>query len=240
MSILNVNQIQPVGSGQTVTISAANITASSSTISASSFVGGVTVTSGNLSGISTIGVTTAYIENLAGVGAGTSIQVSSGSKLVGLATGSVYAPGTILQVSSSLASGKNSTSDTTYTTLASSSDITTTVLNSKILVSITCTYGNDTTGGTGNSFINLMRTADGTDTVLLNPMANRQSNATSYMSDFFSITYLDTPNQPVGTAISYSVQARRVDGTSIPFIGGRATDTAYAAGTRFILSEVAP
>ena len=149
-------------------------------------------------------------------------------------------PGTIIQVTSSLAAGKQSTSSTTYTTLASSSNITTTVLNSKILVSIHCAYGNDTTGGTGNSFINLMRTAGGTDTVLLNPMANRQSNATSYMSDFFSITYLDTPNQPAGTAISYSVQARRVDGTPIPFIGGRATDTAYAAGTRFTLSEVAP
>ena len=50
MSILNVNQIQPVGSGQTVTISAANITASSSTITASSFVGssGLNVTSGSV------------------------------------------------------------------------------------------------------------------------------------------------------------------------------------------------
>jgi len=57
MSILNVNQIQPVGSGQTVTISAANITASSSTITASSFVGGVTVTSGNLTGISSVSTT---------------------------------------------------------------------------------------------------------------------------------------------------------------------------------------
>ena len=50
MSILNVNQIQPVGSGQTVTISAANITASSSTISASSFVGPLT---GNVTSSST-------------------------------------------------------------------------------------------------------------------------------------------------------------------------------------------
>ena len=149
-------------------------------------------------------------------------------------------PGTIIQTTSSHAHSKQSTSSTTYTTLASSSDITTTVLNSKILVSITCTYGNDTSGGTGNSFINLMRTADGTDTVLIDPMANRQQNAASYMSDFFSITYLDTPNQPVGTVISYSVQARRVDGTSIPFIGGRATDTAYDAGTTFVISEVAP
>lgn len=35
MSILNVNQIQPVGSGQTITISASDITASSATITAS-------------------------------------------------------------------------------------------------------------------------------------------------------------------------------------------------------------
>jgi len=53
MSILNVNQIQPVGSGQTVTISAANIIASSSTITASS----ITATSGNLTGISSVSTT---------------------------------------------------------------------------------------------------------------------------------------------------------------------------------------
>ena len=53
MSILNVNQIQPVGSGQTVTISAANITASSSAITASS----ITATSGTLSGISSVSTT---------------------------------------------------------------------------------------------------------------------------------------------------------------------------------------
>ena len=171
-------------------------------------------------------------------GSGSNLVSASGLNLSG---SWVDAPaGTIIQVITSLTAGKQSTSSTTYTTLATSSDITTTVLNSKILVSITCTYGNDTTGAAGNSFINLMRTAGGTDTVLLNPMANRQKNADTYMSDFFSITYLDTPNQPAGTAISYSVQARRVDGTPIPFIGGRATDTAYAAGTRFTLSEVAP
>jgi len=48
MSILNVNQIQPVGSGQTITISASDITASSATITASS-VTATTVTSSSTS-----------------------------------------------------------------------------------------------------------------------------------------------------------------------------------------------
>ena len=79
MSILNVNQIQPVGSGQTVTISAANITASSSTISASSFVGGVTVTSGNLSGISSVSTTNLTVNGNAYPSSGT---LSSRNKLI--------------------------------------------------------------------------------------------------------------------------------------------------------------
>ncbi len=47
MSILNVNQIQPVGSGQTITISASDITASSATITASSVTANLT---GNVTG----------------------------------------------------------------------------------------------------------------------------------------------------------------------------------------------
>jgi hypothetical protein len=63
MSILNVNQIQPVGSGQTVTISATNIDAGSATVTAGTF-------SGNLSssGISTFSDTV-------NVGAGKSIRL---------------------------------------------------------------------------------------------------------------------------------------------------------------------
>jgi len=65
MSILNVNQIQPVGSGQTVTINAANITASSSTISASSFVGPLTGNATGLSGSPTLsGITSVSTTNL--------------------------------------------------------------------------------------------------------------------------------------------------------------------------------
>jgi len=53
MSILNVNEIQPVGGGNTITVSAADINASSSALN----VNGITVTSGNLSGISTVSTT---------------------------------------------------------------------------------------------------------------------------------------------------------------------------------------
>jgi hypothetical protein len=50
MSILNVNQIQPVGGGNTITVSASDVSASGVTITASSFVGPVT---GNVTSSST-------------------------------------------------------------------------------------------------------------------------------------------------------------------------------------------
>ena len=75
MSILNVNQIQPVGSGQTVTISAANITASSSAITASS----ITATSGTLSGISSVSTTNLTVNGNAYPSSGT---LSSRNKLI--------------------------------------------------------------------------------------------------------------------------------------------------------------
>ena len=57
MSNLNVNNIQPVGSGLTVTVNASQINASSSTVTASSFVGPLTATSGTLTGIDSVSTT---------------------------------------------------------------------------------------------------------------------------------------------------------------------------------------
>ena len=57
MSNLNVNNIQPVGSGLTVTVNASQINASSSTVTASSFVGSLTATSGTLTGIDSVSTT---------------------------------------------------------------------------------------------------------------------------------------------------------------------------------------
>jgi len=56
MSILNVNQIQPVGGGSTITVSASDISASGSTITVNTLVGDVT---GNVTGnINSTGVST--------------------------------------------------------------------------------------------------------------------------------------------------------------------------------------
>jgi len=54
MSILNVNQIQPVGGGNTITVSASDVSVSGATITASSFVGPLT---GNVTGNITGNVT---------------------------------------------------------------------------------------------------------------------------------------------------------------------------------------
>ena len=75
MSILNVNQIQPVGSGQTITISASDITASSATITASSVTGNLTGNvTGNLTGNVTGNVTSSGISTFS---SGLSITGSS-------------------------------------------------------------------------------------------------------------------------------------------------------------------
>ena len=55
MSILNVNQIQPVGSGQTVTISATNISAGSATVTAGTFIGNLS--SSGITSVSTSNLT---------------------------------------------------------------------------------------------------------------------------------------------------------------------------------------
>ena len=82
MSILNVNTIQPVGSGQTITVSAANISASSTVVTASSFVGNVTGT------VNSTGVITAT--SFSGSGSGLTGIVNSGITTV--AAGTAAAP----------------------------------------------------------------------------------------------------------------------------------------------------
>jgi hypothetical protein len=82
MSILNVNTIQPVGSGQTITVSAANISASSTVVTASSFVGNVTGT------VNSTGIITAT--SFSGSGSGLTGIVNSGITTV--AAGTAAAP----------------------------------------------------------------------------------------------------------------------------------------------------
>ena len=85
MSILNVNQIQPVGSGQTITISASDITASSATITASSVTGNLT---GNVTGNLTGNVTGNLTGNVTGnVTSSSTSTFSSGLNVTGGAVG---------------------------------------------------------------------------------------------------------------------------------------------------------
>ena len=71
MSILNVNQIQPVGGGNTITVNASDVSASGVTITASSFVGPVT---GNVTGNVTSSSTSTFSSG---------INVTSGRVLIG-------------------------------------------------------------------------------------------------------------------------------------------------------------
>ena len=67
MSILNVNQIQPVGGGNTITVTASDVSASGATITATSFVGPLTgAVTGNVTGNLTGAVTGNVTGNLTG------------------------------------------------------------------------------------------------------------------------------------------------------------------------------
>ena len=63
MSILNVNQIQPVGGGNTITVTASDVSASGATITAANFVGSI---SGNTTGDLTGNVTGDLTGNVTG------------------------------------------------------------------------------------------------------------------------------------------------------------------------------
>lgn len=79
MSILNVNQIQPVGGGNTITVNASDVSASGATITATSFVGPVTGNvTGNLTGNVTGNVTSSSTSTFS-----SGINVTGGRVLIG-------------------------------------------------------------------------------------------------------------------------------------------------------------
>ena len=79
MSILNVNQIQPVGGGNTITVTASDVSASGATITASSFVGPLTgAVTGNVTGNLTGNVTSSSTSTFS-----SGINVTGGRILIG-------------------------------------------------------------------------------------------------------------------------------------------------------------
>lgn len=143
--------------------------------------------------------------------------------------------GSVLQVVNNLVEGKFSTSSGSPTKLATSSSITPTSATSKIIVLMSTSFGND--GGGGNCMFSLVRTISGADTTVANYIANANYASTAYVADPLTWQTLDAPSTT--SAITYSIVSYRVDGTSTPFCGGRATDNFYKPGVTFTLMEIA-
>ena len=142
--------------------------------------------------------------------------------------------GKIVQVIQSYIIGKASTSSTSRTILATSASITPSSASNKILFALYTAIGND--GATGNADFDIIRTVGATNTALSTDF-NKQGATAAYQNDLFSYSMLDSP--ATTSAVTYSIRGFRSDGVAVPFVGGRATDTAYAIGVMFILQEVA-
>jgi hypothetical protein len=167
-------------------------------------------------------------------GSGTVTGISAG----GLPDGVITRPemgyaGAILQVVRSHVSGKNSTTNTALTKLATSASITPSASTNKIKVTVSTGIGNS---ASGNANFSIVRTVGGVDTTVFSDVANISGAVGAYLYLPFAWTDLDSPGTT--SAVTYSLSAQRIDGTGTPFAGGRNTDTAYTMGVMFILEEV--
>lgn len=194
MSILNVNTIQPVGTGQTVTVSATDLKIGTTTLSSGgsgTFVGNVT---GNLnsSGVSTI--TTLR------TGA---IQTTAGKAILNTT-------GSILQVVQTIKTDTfySSTAETFYDVTGMSATITPTSSSNKILVSVNlgkvCGINNNTFRVTRNGVVANVGDAAGSrpQSQFGDSNQGRDANHTGSLA----FTYLDSP--ATTSAVTYQLQVR--------------------------------
>lgn len=136
MSILNVNTIQPVGSAQTVTVSATDLKIGSTTLKSSgggTFIGNLT---GNVTGnINSTGVSTVTTLQ----GSSNTISIPTGHRVVGVDTGSIRAPGNIIQVVQSVLTSTFSSSagQNAMVSIGLSATITPSNSANKILIMVT-------------------------------------------------------------------------------------------------------
>ena len=226
MSILNVNQIQPVGSGQTVTISAANITASSSTITANTFSGSLsssgvstfsdTVNVGAGKSIRLYGASSGYSQIVAAAGsASTTFTLpanggSSGQYLQTNGSGGLSwaGAGKILQVvQTEKTDVSSSVTGTTWTDFGLSVNITPSSTSNKILILCKLQVSN------GNGYDvrqRLMR--DSTPIFIGDAAGSRPQASSTYIATYYnnysslpvSISYLDSPSTT--SQVTYKVQ----------------------------------
>jgi hypothetical protein len=224
MSILNVNTIQPVGSAQTVTVSATDLKIGSTTLSS----GGSGVFVGNLTGnINSTGVSTFTTIR----GSSNIITIPTGHKMVGVDIGSMYAPGTIIQVVQTVKTDTFATSfGAVWADLPGLSvNITPRSSSNKILVLLDLKYIGDTDASV--SRIRLVR--DSTAIYLGDASSNRprssgaQNYNTSTGSGGYNIlasggVYLDSP--ATTSQITYKVQGGGDNNSSIFYLNRTESD----------------
>ena len=229
MSILNVNQIQPVGSGQTVTISAANITASSSTITANTFSGSLsssgvstfsdTVNVGAGKSIRLYGASSGYSDIIAAAGsASTTFTLpanggSNGQYLQTNGSGTLSfagVGGTILNTYTATDTAGRTTTSETFTAASNTASVTLTPASadSKFLIFLTTTMG--CSDGNDGWILTLFRdttnlAADAVDGFL---QGNSVPGVT-HLTYPVAIAHLDSPNTT--SQIVYQPQFRVID-----------------------------
>jgi hypothetical protein len=213
MSILNVNKIQPVGSGQTVTISAANIDTGSSTFNV-----------GAGKSIRLYGATSGYSEIVAAAGSASTtftLPANGGSASQYLQTDgsgvlSWAGAGKILQVVTTPYTGQFSTSAAnTYEQITGlNCSITTSSASSKVFVMVT--LGQMSTNGNATASYSVTR--DGTRILqgavdcVRGTCSFKYCCPSSSHSDGTTFTGVDTPGA-AGTYV-YGVQAVAQGGTT--------------------------
>jgi len=146
-------------------------------------------------------------------GTGDTISIESGHKLGG-AAGSITVPGTILQtVKNSVTSG-NSMSSSTAAALVTLGAITTTVANSKIIVSSTVPV-QLSSNSNAKALFTLRSSVDSYSAALeSHPCVNYAEGSNGWKQMGNNWFTLHSPSQPAGTAITYQIWGARSGGTS--------------------------
>ena len=208
MSILNVNRIQPVGSGQTVTINAANISAGSATLTAGTFSGNIT---GNVVGNITGNVTGNVNGNVTGNVTG-NVSSSGVSTITTLQTGAIQTTsgkpilnttGSVLQVITKNLTTQVLTTNTSSWTDIESQSITLSSSSNKVLVLVN--YGVSGVGAIALYRGSTALTRDSTSSSYMHWEYDSANLGSGYDSNTlrtqFTIMNLDTPGS---TSVTYT------------------------------------
>jgi len=232
MSILNVNQIQPVGSGQTVTISATNVDAGSATVTAGTFSGNLsssgistfsdTVNVGAGKSIRLYGATSGYSEIIAAAGSASTtftLPANGGSASQYLQTdgagvlswATVTSP-EILQVVHALNETQGSvinTAATSYNDTGLSATITPVAAGSSILIFVSqYHYILTSTINTASGRLKIRRGTTDLKEYQKGIYKTDGGSGAHALWGNVCVTYLDTPTYTLGNSVSYNTQVK--------------------------------